>query len=311
MSSHNPVTSFRHRFNGIPGGRAQLPSSLPRRDNIGSYPQRRYDHAGKETCAPSEATLVEAVIVWRERVRKPPLTDTARRLPGHQNEFIRSDGEPSSCSPGTPRVVLSLPALRPQVSSSPVSRPGFRSNPDAASDESISPATLKSDIVAAKRANATETLDSTSLRAIKEALLPDQSAVIKELVKHGKHLSALAHALQYSYDFTFERRPHEVFSARIHIFNRNQKNEVPGIMMRFHKALNPSFKRYLARRLLNGVSIRYQKGAFPRTFWVAEGGETPVILHTYNTMEDARHTLERCECCRDLEKLWRWEQQAV
>ncbi|KAI1346445.1 hypothetical protein F5Y01DRAFT_321717 [Xylaria sp. FL0043] len=306
MPGHNPVASFRDRFNGIIGGRAQLPSSLLRTDNASFRPQRRYDHAGKKTCARSDATLVEAVTVWRERVRKPPLTDTPRKLPGHQNGFIRSDGETSSCSPKTPCAVLSLPALRPQVSSSPVSHPGFYFNPDTASEESVSPPTLDSDCVAAERTNHPETLNSTS-HVIREAALPKQSSVIEELVKRGQHIAALAHALQYSYDFTFERRPHEVFSARIHIFNRNQKNEVPGIMMRFHKTLNPSFKRYLARRLLNGVLIRYPKGAFPWTFWVAEEGETLVILHTYNT----HHTLERCECCRDLEKQWRWEQQAV
>ncbi|KAI1276081.1 hypothetical protein F5Y07DRAFT_408665 [Xylaria sp. FL0933] len=300
MSGHNPVMSFRDRSSGIPGSRAQLPSSLLRTDNAGSRPQRRYHHARKETCARSDATLVEAVTVWREIVRKPPLTDTPRRLPSHQNNFIRSDGKPSSCSPGTPRAVLSLPALRPQVSSSPMSHPGLYFNSDTASEESVSPPTLDSNCVAAERMNTSETLNSKS-HAIREAPLPEQSVVIKELVKHGKHLSALAHALRYGYDFTFERKPHEVFSARIYIFNRNQKNEVPGIMMRFHKTLNPSFKRYLARRLLNGVLIRYPKGAFPWTFWVAEEGEPPVILHTYNT----HHTLERCECCRDLEKQWR------
>ncbi|KAI0426850.1 hypothetical protein F5Y09DRAFT_350858 [Xylaria sp. FL1042] len=308
MFTHNSIASSRDYSNSIEGGKVQAFSSLLRTDNADSCPRRPHDHAGEETCARSDATLVEALTIWRERAQKPPSTNKPRRLPSRDNEFIKSDGRASrldrldgqyTCPPSARRSFPSLSELFPHLPSSPRSSLGLRSIPGPASDGQVSSTVPESDMMEDETVQTAGALHSTS-RAIREALLLEQSAVIQELVKQGKHLAALIHALRYSYDFTFEKKPSEVFSARIHIFNINKKNEVTGITMRFHKALNPSFKRFLARRLLNGVLIRYPKGSFPRTFWVAEGDETPVILQTYNAVEDVCHKFERCECCRDL-----------
>ncbi|KAK5635321.1 hypothetical protein RRF57_011033 [Xylaria bambusicola] len=134
----------------------------------------------------------------------------------------------------------------------------------------------------------------------KKIVLPNQCAKVEELVKNNQHLAALTRALQDAYDHTFDTHPRHVFSASIHVYKlgRNEA-EIPVIKMDFHKGLHFPFRKMLARRLLNGVLIRYPKGYFPRIFGVVEGDEEKqVVLHTYNRYEDHDQKYERCGACR-------------
>ncbi|KAI1367909.1 hypothetical protein F5Y08DRAFT_348252 [Xylaria arbuscula] len=123
---------------------------------------------------------------------------------------------------------------------------------------------------------------------------------VEELVKSGRHLEALKRALENAYHNTFATDPTPVFSASIavYILGRNEK-DIPVIDMKFHRTLHFSFRKLLARRLLNGVLIRYPKGYFPRIFGVVEQvGRQRVVLHAYTAYGDFTEKYEKCSACR-------------
>ncbi|KAI0905776.1 hypothetical protein F4823DRAFT_632352 [Ustulina deusta] len=327
MSGYDPTASS---HSCIAGDRIEASSLLPRTNSADSPPPRQ-PHDGtavKRPCTRPSAALIEAVTIWREGIQNPSSTDTldiiykTRKLcvrPSYHSEAITLDLDTSSlnCSDGPCIDELSLCCAFPSLSelhlhepSSSGSDSGVDSTADSASDRPVPATAPESDIIANETMQTMAALHSISRQA-NDALLPTQSAVIKECVKYGEHLAALTHALRYSYDFTFQRNPSEVFSARIHVYNLGKKNEVPGITMRFYKALHPGFKRFLARRLLNGLLIRYPKAFFPRTFCVAEGDEEPVVLQTYDAVGSQSYRLGRGrDCCRDvIVQQWRWERQ--
>ncbi|KAI1423356.1 hypothetical protein F5Y12DRAFT_547896 [Xylaria sp. FL1777] len=301
MSGHVPTTSLH--------GCIEASSSL-RHTTSANYSawQPHDDNAEEQPCTRRNTALVEAVTTWREGVRDPLFTGTIDIV---NNRMSHPCLRPSCRSEviKTNRQVSGLSKLRPHGPISSVSNSGVDSACDLALDKPVLSTALDlDDIMANETIRTTGALYSTLHRA-NNTILPNQCAVIKEFVEHGEHLIALTHALRYSYDFTFEGHPSEVFAARIHVYNLGKKkSKVPGIMMRFYKDLHPAFKRFLARRLLNGVLIRYPKGFFPRTFWVAEGEEMPVILQTYNAIEHIYHDLERARDVSDaIVRQWRWE----
>ncbi|KAI0451617.1 hypothetical protein F5B21DRAFT_507100 [Xylaria acuta] len=116
---------------------------------------------------------------------------------------------------------------------------------------------------------------------LEQVILPQQCALIEQHVKKGLHLAALSQALRFSCDFTFEGNRKDIFTAGIHTFAAGEEDEAPGVELWFKKKLSLDLRKYIARRLLRGLLVRYPVKSFPRTFWVAQGDELaehPVIL---------------------------------
>ncbi|KAI1304816.1 hypothetical protein F5Y03DRAFT_168518 [Xylaria venustula] len=332
MSGYSPYPSLRDCTGDFAVGGSEAGLLLPPTSSATSPPSNPHENVRKQSHARPNVALVEAVAIWRERVRNAPSPDGILEVSGRMR-----DSSVYSCHPTEPTKQDST-ALRlnrtggQDISSSSLRRTfpvrfeppscmpsSSESNHDfysvsdttcpPISDEPISPTTAEYNIAADEAVKTARTLTPTSCVA-DDAVLAMQCAAIKGFVKQGDHLAALTHAIQYSSDFTFEGKISEVFSADIHIFNSGKKKQVPGIMMRFRKPLNSAFKRFLARRLLNGVLIRYPKGFFPRIFCVAEGDRKQSVLQTCEAVDDFCHTFERGNHYRDLIiQQWRWVHQ--
>ncbi|KAI0550697.1 hypothetical protein F4679DRAFT_583366 [Xylaria curta] len=114
---------------------------------------------------------------------------------------------------------------------------------------------------------------------LEDVILPEQCAAIEKHVKEGRHLVALAQAIRFSCDFAFEGDYRDSFKAGIHIYRVGEEDEAPGIELQFKKQLSLDLRKYIARQLLRGLLLRYPKRSFPRTFWVAEGERTILLIN--------------------------------
>ncbi|KAI0966898.1 hypothetical protein F4678DRAFT_465979 [Xylaria arbuscula] len=329
MSGHNPSPALRDCTGDIAVSGSEAASLLLPTSNANSLQSKPHENARKRSRTRPSAALVEAVAIWRERVRNAPSTydmlDTSDRMGGssvlscQRTELTKEGstilrlnrtGGQYICPASLRRTFPVRSELRSYMPSSSGSIPSLYSvsgpTYPSTSNEPISLTRAEYNIAADETIKTIRTLPPKS-RVASDAALAMQCATIKGLVKQGDHLAALTHALRYSSRFTFEGNINEFFSACIHIFNFDKKKEVLGIMMRFRKPLNLGFKRFLARRLLNGVLIRYPKGFFPRTFCVAEGDRKQSVLQTCEAADNFCHTFERGNHCRDLiVQQWRW-----
>ncbi|KAI1735385.1 hypothetical protein F4680DRAFT_470114 [Xylaria scruposa] len=114
---------------------------------------------------------------------------------------------------------------------------------------------------------------------LEDVILPEQCAAIEKHVKDGRHLVALAQAIRFSCDFAFEGDYRDSFMAGIHVYRAGEEDEAPGIELKFKKQLSLDLRKYIARQLLRGLLLRYPKRSFPRTFWVAEGEKTILLIN--------------------------------
>ncbi|KAI8946673.1 hypothetical protein F4801DRAFT_583176 [Xylaria longipes] len=123
---------------------------------------------------------------------------------------------------------------------------------------------------------------------LEDVILPEQCAAIEKYVKKGRHLVALAQALRFTCDFAFEGDCKDVFKAGVRVFRMGEADEALGVELWFKKQLSLDFKKYIARRLLRGLLLRYPMRSFPRTFWIAEGDTNlvgnPIILLVNNAV---------------------------
>jgi hypothetical protein len=108
---------------------------------------------------------------------------------------------------------------------------------------------------------------------------------VEECVGNGWHLAALASATMHSCETTFEGDYQDVFESDIHVFHLGEEDEAPGVFLRFRTRLPLELKQYIGRLLLRGIVMRYPRRSFPRTFWVTEGNEDPIILQINNAVD--------------------------
>ncbi|KAI0478123.1 hypothetical protein F4859DRAFT_478682 [Xylaria cf. heliscus] len=117
---------------------------------------------------------------------------------------------------------------------------------------------------------------------LEEIILPEQRRVIKDNILLENLLLALSTATLVSSRFAFEGDYGKVFQAGVTVFYGGDEDEVVGIELRFLKELSFDVKKYVARRLIRGLLIRYPPESFPRTFMVAETDpdrvEKPLVL---------------------------------
>ncbi|KAI1754011.1 hypothetical protein F4782DRAFT_545350 [Xylaria castorea] len=122
---------------------------------------------------------------------------------------------------------------------------------------------------------------------LEDVILPEQCAMIEQHVKKGRHLIALAQAIRFSCEFAFEGDCRTSFKAGIHVYHLGEDDEAIGVELRFKKQLSLDLRKYIARRLLRGLLLRYPTRSFPRTFWVAEGDTNPVEKRAILLINDA------------------------